>query len=240
MWDKRKHRSLDEYLAMNQNVVCEMMWEDRRAVVDGVAYQPLWWWNREIRVFWEPDIDETTVQLVCREIDDFSRELGIGSFDFQLFGSHESAMEQIHASMYRGELDEQRLMASAVSEHWRDESRGGRQHGDIFITRQSFKDDRVSWGCASFVYGTMALMLHGDRQRNHRFLRGLVRHEATHLLGMSFHCDDFQNVGDFHYDGSCNMHYSIPSDQLCPKCTAWIRNTWELLQHIQERHREAC
>ena len=233
MWDPHEHFSQTEYIAMIRNAVRESLWGEKQAVSNGVAYQPLWWWHREIRVFWEPGIDDATVRLVCEEIDALSRELGIGTFSFQTFGHHNSAMEQIRSALRGGELDEQQLFQLAVSEHWRDERVGGRQHGDIYITRQSFVNDHVSWGAASFPYGVLMLTLHGNRQHNHGFLRGLVRHEATHLFGMSCHCDDFQNVEGYRYTRSCNMHYEIPSGTLCPKCTDFVRAWWCILDEVQ-------
>jgi hypothetical protein len=233
MWDPHKRYTQEVYIAMVRKAVRDTLWGQKQPIVDGVRHQPLWWLHREFRVFWEPGIADTTVLLVEKEIKDLCRELGIGMFSFQNFGSHDSAMEQIRSSLRGDELDEQQLFQLAVSEHWRDERVGGRQHGDIYITRQSFVNDRVSWGAASFPHGALMLTLHGNRQQNHGFLRGLVRHEATHLFGMSCHCDDFQNVESYRYTRSCNMHYEIPSGTLCPKCSDFVRAWWCLLNDVQ-------
>lgn len=202
----------------------------RTDLIDGVVHLPYWWRNGEIRVSWEPGVSQETVDLIVCAVDRRTREVLDMPFNFQLLGSHPSSVEQIAGATVRGHIDWERLFASALSEHWRDESRDGRQHADIYITTKSFLDDHVSWAAAHFRFGAMVFCLHGQRQHSREFLQRVASHETNHLLGMSCHCDDFQNVVGLPYTPNCNMHYACTHSDLCLKCRTFLQWWWQGVQ----------
>ncbi len=57
------------------------------------------------------------------------------------------------------------------------------------------------------------------------------RNSENHLLGMWCHCESYQNVEGFTYNPRCNMHYSCPNAELCPKCQELIRHWWAQVLH---------
>jgi len=165
------------------------------------------------------------VELLCRAI-------GI-HFNLIPLGSHQSAMNQLKAVTYSNQVDYNRLFDLVSTEVWRDENIGGREHRDIFITTKYLLDDPVSLGCAGYKDGCILFALHGQSQYNHILLRRLVRHEATHLMGLGWHCDhpDFR-VNGYHSSGRCNMHYHLPSGETCPKCLDYLRAFWQHLGRV--------
>jgi hypothetical protein len=89
----------------------------------------------------------------------------------------------------------------------------------------------VSLGCAGYQDGCILFALRGQSQYNQPLLRRLVRHEATHLLGLGYHCNKFRPNG-YHYDDKCNMHYHLPSSETCPKCLDYLRAFWQHLGRL--------
>jgi hypothetical protein len=158
-------------------------------------------------------------------------EVGLERFAFLQTGQHPTSLQQIAQATVGRELDEERLFSLALTEVWRDEKRGGRQHADVYITNKPLKDDHVSWGAARFNHGAVVFSLTGDRQKNLGFLANVARHETTHLLGMYAHCDDYQNVAGFKYTSNCNMHGSCSQPRLCPKCLFFLEHWWAQLDH---------
>ncbi len=208
-----------------------MCGEDR-PVIDGKPYPPFWWMEKKIRIFCEEGISSQTIRIVQQAINQRFSEVGHEPFDFEIWGVHQSAQEQIKASMVNGQLDENKLFRICASEPWRDKAKGGIQHGDIFITRRQFLNDTVSWGAADFKFGVMILALHGSRQTSTDFLRRVVLHEATHLVGYGYHCDQWKEVEGYLYDSNCSMHYSCHGEHLCDKCNDFIGAWWERILKI--------
>ncbi len=198
----------------------------RTPLISGKTFLPYWWLQSEIRVFWEAGITQQTADLIVSAVDERIRETVGLPFRFKLFGAHQSAMEQVAQATVNGQIDHDRLFASALSESWRDPKCGGQQHADIYITDKPFVDDTVSWGAADFKFGAMVFCLYGNRQHSQGFLRNVALHETNHLLGMYCHCDDYQNVEELSYTPRCNMHYNCSHTELCPKCTEFIRHWW--------------
>ena len=199
-------------------------------VMAGIRRQSTWWKHQEIRLFWEPDIHLATVRVVIDELNLLCQAIGL-QFKLIPFGSHQSAMIQLKAVTHDNQIDYNRFFDIVVAEDWRNESIGGREHGDIFITTKHLLDDPVSLGCASYTDGCILFALHGQSQHNHTLLRRLVRHEATHLLGLGLHCNEFPVQG-YHYNDRCNMHYSLPSGETCPKCLDYLRAFWTHLGRL--------
>jgi hypothetical protein len=199
--------------------------------------KPLWITTCEIRIMWERTITKNTVDLVSREIKNVLDELNLGfNFKINLFGDHWyngskciSVSEYIRPALQGNGINYEKLFELSYDEPYRT----ARQHADVYITSKPFHDDYVSWGCSMFEYGCLLLTLHGNRQDNHHFLRGIVRHEMGHLLGMPFHCEHVGIYG-YTYDSKCNMHYSVPSFDLCPKCKLFLRVFWENIDKMLE------
>ncbi len=232
-WDSNKYRTREDYLA-------SLMWQakrvfggDLRPIINHVPITPLWFAEREIRVFWEAGISQSTAQLVKAMIEKrISQVDGLMPFDVILFGQHWSIGEQIANAMVGHELDDERLRSLCLSEPWRDYQQGGKQHADVIITKRPFLNDSVSWGAARFSQGTMILALYGNRQESHHCLGNVVLHETNHLLGMGCHCDDFLNVEGYHYSRDCNAHYDcLHKSDLCPKCADFISHWWVQIQY---------
>jgi len=202
----------------------------KELVLSGARRRATWWKNREIRIFWEPNIHSSTVEIVMNEIDLLCRAISV-QFDLITLGSHNSAMSQLQAVTYGDQVDYNRLFDIVSTEEWRNENIGGREHGDIFITTRHLLDDLVSLGCAGYKDGCVLLALHGQSQYNQNLLRRLVRHEATHLLGLGYHCNEF-SINGYHYNGRCNMHYNLPSGKTCPKCLGYLRAFWTHLGRL--------
>lgn len=217
-----------------QTVAYETMRGLRTPAIGGKVFLPHWWVNGEIRVFAEAAVPQRTIDLIIAAVDERIRETTGLTFDFHQFGAHPSALQQIAQATSAGAIDHDRLFSLALSEGWRDEHRGGRQHGDIYITAKPFVNDSASWAAACFRHGAMMFCLHGQRASNHGFLRRVALHETNHLLGMYCHCDDYQVVAGHQYTSSCNMHYSCPSDTLCPKCVDFIHHWWLQVAHEHE------
>lgn len=230
-WDPKRRIELDEFRRAAMFKARQTFCGELRPTVSGVPRTPMWFWNKEVRIFWEDGIEDRTAVLVKKMAEKRIAELGFTPLTVLLFGKHDSVEEEIALSLVNGELDPDRLFEQCLGETWRDEKRGGRQHADIIITRRQFVDDAVSWGAASFEHGTMVFVLHGQRQHNRDFFSNVALHEMNHLLGMAYHCDVFQNVGDFEYDPQCNMHYHCGTPTLCPKCIEFIRSWWIQIQH---------
>jgi len=192
-----------------------------------VIYLPHWWTKSEIRVFSEASVPRRTVDLIVDAIAERTREvLPALKFDFRLLGNHESSARQVAASLVNGEIDEMKLFSLALSENWRDESRGGRQHGDIYITTKPPIGDAVSWAASTFQHGAMLFCLTGDRVNSREFLRKVTLHETGHLMGQYSHCDEYKNVAGFTYTEACNMHYACTYAELCKKCRTHFLWWW--------------
>ncbi len=229
-WDKLQPFTHNEFCQHVYDVARETMRGLRVDPIGGTRYLPYWWLNGEVRVFWEPSVPRHTVDLIVNAVDQRARETVGLEFDFQLYGNDPSSAKQVSAALVRGQLDPDKLFASAVSEPWRDHRRGGRQHADIYITTKQFVGDPVSWAAACFKHGAMMFCLHGQRHHGSDFLRKVALHETNHLLGMYCHCDDYQRVAGLPYSPQCNMHYSCAYEDLCPKCRTHIEYWWQGVQ----------
>jgi hypothetical protein len=234
-WNPKQHFTRDGYRAHVQGVARLTMAGQRTPVIGGETFLPHWWTRKEIRVFWDPAISRQTVDLIVGAVDERIQETIGVEFLFNGFGNHPSAVEQVDHATTNGQIDHDLLFASALSESWRDTRYGGQQHADIFITNRPFVNDPVSWAAADFRFGAMVFCLYGNRQHKHGFLRKVALHETNHLLGMFCHCDEYQNVEELSYRATCNMHYVCPSEDLCPKCTDFIRNWWQQVAYEYER-----
>jgi len=234
-WDPKRYFSrhgFDEHVKYAARLAMTGKWTP---LINGKSLLPYWWIQNEIRVFWDAAISRQTADLIVAAVDERIKETIGLPFRFKLFGTHQSAMEQVAHATVNGQIDHDRLFASALSESWRDPKCGGQQHADIYITDKPFVDDTISWGAADFKFGAMVFCLYGDRQNSQSFLRNVALHETNHLLGMYCHCDAYQNVQGLSYSPKCNMHYSCPSDELCPKCTEFIRDWWVQVAHEYEQ-----
>ncbi len=201
-----------------------------RPRVGNRLYYPLWFVERQIRVFWEAGITENTVHLIIEAIRQRFREVdGVPEFNFEHYGPHQSALDQIRNAMVGGALNPDRLLEMCLTEEYRNLKRGT-QHGDIIITRRPLLNDRVSWGYCYFKYGVMIFALYGQRQENKDFLWRIAKHEASHLVGMWTHCDEL-NVAGYRYDPRCNMHYAAERDYLCPKCADLLDQWWNQIRY---------
>lgn len=229
-WDPHRRFTHNAFCEHVYSVACETMRGLRTDAINGTVYLPYWWRDGVVRVFWEAGISRQTVDLIVSAVNQRARESIDLSFDFELFGAERSALEQIEASTVNRQIDEKRLFSLALSEHWRDKHRGGRQHADIYITTKPFLNDPVSWAAACFKHGTMVFCLHRQRHQGSDFLRRVALHETNHLLGMYCHCDDYQNVAELPYTSRCNMHYSCSHAELCPKCRTHIKWWWQGVQ----------
>ena len=234
-WNPNQHFTRDSYREHVQTAACETMSGRRTPSINGESILPYWWIQSEIRVFWDAAIPRQTVDLITGAVDERIRETIGLPFRFALFGDHASAAEQVANAALNGQIDEQRLFASALSESWRDPRCGGRQHADIYITAKPFLNDTISWGAGCFKHGTMIFALYGRRHQSHDFLRRVALHETNHLLGMYCHCDDYQNVEGYSYTPECNMHYGCSSSGLCPKCVEFIRHWWVQVSYEYEQ-----
>lgn len=193
------------------------------------GFQCRWWIHREIRVFWERDIPRQTVDVVVEACQERIAECGLPEFEFEIVGPHWSVDQQLVQCARGREIDHDRFDDLCLREEWRDEDRGGRQHGDIVITRYELLDDPASWGVTGIRNGTILFGLHGKRPSNHSFLRKVALHEMGHLLGAAFHCDETRHLSGYRYDPQCSMHYSCTGDTLCMKCKEFVRTWWRAL-----------
>ncbi|MEX0595430.1 MAG: hypothetical protein WD512_02940, partial [Candidatus Paceibacterota bacterium] len=182
-----------------------------------------WWKNQEIRLYWEPDIQASTVAIVMKEIYTLCQTIGI-NFDLITYGKHPSSI--LESVMHNGHIDYNLLFNLVQMEPSRDETIGGREHGDIFITSSKLLNDPVSLGRASYFHGCMVLCLYDRSQYYYNVLRRLALHQMTHLLGLPYHCDKFLVDGYSEYE-LCNMHYALPSGETCPKCMDFLRHFWQ-------------
>ena len=197
-----------------------------------IGVTPDWIQTREIRILWEAGITHSTAELVAGEIRALLCELNLGAqFRVVLMGtgwregvSWVSTVGHIRPALRANGFDMERLFQLSYHEHYRQ----AYQHADVYILKRPFHDDRVSWGASRFEHGSMVLTLHGDRQHNRRFLKGVVRHEMGHLLGMPIHCEMIGHQ-DYTYNPQCNMHYMVPSHTLCPKCERYLKLWWRTL-----------
>jgi len=227
MWNPRQPFTHDEFREHVQIIAHETMTGLRTPAINGKKYLPHWWTQGEIRVSWDSAIPQETINLIVDSVDERIRETAGIKFNFITLGDHPSAAEQVASATINGQINVEQLFTSALSESWRDQNRGGRQHADIYITTKPFFNDAVSWGASSFKYGTMVFALYGQRYQNRNFLHRVTLHETNHLLGMYCHCDDYLNVEGYNYIPECNMHYSCFGFDLCPKCMDFIRHWWE-------------
>lgn len=225
-WNPRKPYTQEAFRRHIQTVASETLKGLHTPAVSGKIYQPGWWINAEIRVFWERTVPRQAVDVIVGAMDERIFDAVGKRFQFCLHGSHASAVGQIDGSTKHGQIDEKKLFATALSEEDCNQRRGGRQHADVYVTAKPFVDDHASWGAASFRHGTSIFALHGDRGSSRDFLRAVALHEANHLLGMYAHCDDYQCVDGHQYDPSCNMHYVCPSGTICPKCKEFLLHWW--------------
>jgi len=191
---------------------------------------PDWIQTREIRILWEAGITDSTAELVAGEIRALLHELNLGA-EFRVVlmgtgwsegGSRVSTVDHIKPALRANGFDVVRLYELSYHEHYRQ----AYQHADVYILRRPFHDDNVSWGASMFEHGCMVLTLQGNRQNSRRFLKGVVRHEMGHLLGMPIHCEMIGRR-DYAYNPQCNMHYMVPSHTLCPKCERFLRLWWQ-------------
>lgn len=225
-WNQRKFYTRDAFRRHVQIVAHETLEGRHTPSVNGTVHQPGWWINAEIRVFWERSIPRQAVDVIVGAMDERVFETVGTRFQFCLYGDHATSSGQVRDATERGQIDEKKLFATALSEEDRNQRLGGRQHADVYVTAKPLVDDWASWGAASFRHGTSIFALHGDRGSSRDFLRAVALHETNHLLGMYAHCDDYQNVEDHRYEPSCNMHYACPTGTLCPKCTEFLHHWW--------------
>jgi hypothetical protein len=232
-WNRKRHFTKEEFRRHVQIVARETLNGSRAPIVGGQKYPPLWWMTKQLRVFWEPQVPEATVNVIVDAVEKRIEEIGLDPFALVLLGSHPSAMEQVESSLVHGRLDFEKLFTTALTEVWRDESRGGEDHGDIYITTKPFHDEMASWGAADFKSGTMIFSLHSGRvdSRHHNFLRRIALHETTHLFGMYTHCDEYQNVDELPYSEVCNMHWVCSHSTLCPKCQFLLETWWVQMEY---------
>jgi hypothetical protein len=229
-WDKHQPFTRNEFCQHVYDVARETISGLRVDPIGGTRYLPYWWLNGEIRVFWDAGISRQTVDLIVNAVQKRAREAPGLTFTFPMLGNDRSSAEQLAQATVRGQIDPDKLFSLALSEHWRDTRRGGRQHADIYITTKPFLNDTASWAAASFKHGTMVFCLHGQRHQNADFLRRVALHETNHLLGMYCHCDDYQNVAGLPYSPKCNMHYTCSHTELCLKCRTHIEYWWQGVQ----------
>ncbi len=201
-------------------------WVAERAMANN-GNLPLWWINGEVRVSWELEIPRKTVDIIVEAVRQRLNELCGLRFAFKLFGQHESFVEQLNACALNGQVDQEKLFSLASMESWRDESNGGRQHADVYITAKPFLGDAVSWGAADFNFGVMFFALYGQRYSHQSFLRTIALHEAGHLAGMPTHCEYLRIKG--YAKNTCNMNSDLSSDGLCSKCKEYFRIFWETI-----------
>ena len=187
-----------------------------------------WWINREIRVFWQEGIPRQTAEVITDACRERIADCHLPLFDFKLFGPHWSVDEQIVQSLRGNQIDDEKFNDLCLRERWRDEELGGRQHGDIVITRHPLEAGSVHWGSTGIKNGVILFALHGNRPRNHSFLWNVAKHEMGHLLGAAWHCDE-RTVEGYQYEPHCNMHYSCAGEKLCLKCKDFIRQWWSAL-----------
>jgi hypothetical protein len=234
-WNSMEYATRENYKHVIFSEALHVFCGAKMPVVNGVAIRPLWFLNREIRVFWEPSVPSSTALLICRAIERRIEECGTFSepFEIKMYGSDESAMSQLNSATVNGQVDHMRLFGTCLTEVHRDENRGGRQHADVFITTRSLLGDHVSWGVSQFAYGTMVFALHGNRCNHEQALFNLAMHETTHLLGMGTHCDLFQNVEGYEYSSQCNMHYDcLNKPLLCSKCRDFVDLWWSQIAYM--------
>lgn len=229
MWNPHTRFTTSEYaqhVMLAAKLSCVGPW---RPTVNSLPVTPSWWRDREVWMFWEPGIGEKAALTVRDAIAKRAEEAGLRPFDFRLFGrSHH--IERYGPSLMGGVIDEERFFGICLEE----EERSVREHATVLITRKAFVGDNDAWGAASWRHGAMVFALHGRRQENDSYLRSVALHEANHLFGMFCHCDSYQNVEGHSYNPRCNMHYSCPSDMLCPKCEEFIRHWWVQVEHETE------
>lgn len=237
-WDPKHSFTEDSFRAHVYSVARETMRGHRIQPINGLRYLPYWWLNSEVRVFWETTIPREAVDVIVRAVDQRIRETIGAAFTFTMLGNHESGISQIDTATQSGNLDVDQLFTLALSEHWRDKARGGRQHADIYVTDKAFIDDDVSWAAASFNHGAQVYCLHGERHRDHSFLERVALHETGHLLGLYSHCNDYQNIAGLPYTPVCNMHYACTHAVLCAKCETQIAAWWQGVQdEVNASHR---
>ena len=218
-WDPTTLVSREEYVALARE-----QFELREG--------PLWWINREIRVYWEPGIFRTIARMVQREIYSFVRAIPvIPAFHVELIGPHLSALEQIEDALTdTGVLDADKLLALARHERYRDECAGGSQHADVYIVRRDFSAGSAFLGSAEFRSGACVFRSPGNWFFSSSFFRRIVWHEMAHLFGFQYHCNTFQNVEGYAYTPTCVMHSDGGSGDLCPKCLFFLQTHWEFLR----------
>lgn len=227
MWNPNKFLTKEQYLSQVGHYAREVFRGKDQPRALNRTYLPLWWIGGEIRIFWEKDITQSTAVFVKDAIESQISEIDtVPPLTVRLFGTHPSAEGQIDDCTISGAIDWDMLFQDCLSEAWRDDTQGGEQHADVVITTKPFLNNRVSWGCSIFAFGTMILALYGRRQEQRNFLKKVVIHETGHLLGFETHCDSYQNVEGYQYTPDCNMHYSCPSAVICAKCTDYIRQWW--------------
>lgn len=215
--------------------------ELHNVIKNGNKHVPLWWTEREIRIFWDANISQKTAEVVQNTIVRRLHEIGLYQFEVNLFGVHPTTTKQIEKSLTGGCIDEEVLSTILLNEKWRRKP-FGEQHADVIITSQQFFDDSESWGAARFSHGSMVFTLYGNRSQNTDFLKNVVLHETSHLLGLCYHCDDWLNVGDYNYNPRCNMHYACATPKTCKKCNDFILAWWRELErrfpNFSNRRRE--
>lgn len=235
MWDSRRRFTRDGFCRHVQSIASETYAGSRTPPITGRSYPPRWWVDGIVRVYWDRGISQETVGLVAVAMGERIAQVLDWEPTYELLGFPDDACEMVDRSRVRGRIDQQRLFETALTNPGRNRSLGGIQHADVFITSSSLLDDEISWGAASFKYGTIVFALHGARQWNRRYIEKVVFHETGHLLGCYSHCDDYLNVEGYPYDPSCNMHYSCEGRDLCPKCSEMLRSWW--IQLAFERRR---
>ena len=73
-WDKHQPFTRNAFLELVYSEARETMRGERIDPIGGIRYLPYWWFNNEVRVFWEAGIPRHTVDLIVDAVDQRSRE----------------------------------------------------------------------------------------------------------------------------------------------------------------------
>jgi len=188
-----------------------------------------WVRGKEIRVFREPTVKAQCSLPVINGIYDMIKEVGV-DLQVKYLGDHNSINPLIAESITsRGTLDDGKLGRKLISETYRDESAGGKQHADVILTSLRFDEDSSNWGVSRFSEGCMIMSLPLERQDNLRFIRNVSEHETGHLLGFHQH-HDYWKVEGYREPGYCVMYRSCSTPFLCNKDRDAMIYFWRALE----------
>jgi len=121
-------------------------------------------------------------------------------------------------------------------EIWRDESKGGKQHGDIGVfLEHSPNEIKVKAGSLGIGYHKKGYALMWDK------LRKVSTHEAGHLIGIPGNHDSSGMIPNFNIykaagysDSGCVMNWDVPSGRFCDECLDRLIGYW---QGVEDNHR---